>query len=113
MTLKARESTIKTIAELSRQQDDLNKTLLAKQEKLEALEYDPPNDVVISEEELCRQAIVQAYKVIRLEIRNIKEKIISLFWLNRLSSNYMNLNIVVVFFCNDKSIIQIVMYFGK
>lgn len=112
MTLKARESTIKTIAELSRQEDDLNKTLLSKQAKLEALEYDPPNDVIISKEELCRQAIVQAYKVIQLDIE-ISRKRLSLFWLIRLSSNYMNLNIVVVLFCNDKSIIQIVMYFGK
>lgn len=38
MTLKARGSTMKTIVELSRQRDDLNKALLANQEELEALQ---------------------------------------------------------------------------
>lgn len=39
-------------------------TIMAKQTKLEALEFDPSNDDFISEEELCKQDTVHAYEVI-------------------------------------------------
>lgn len=63
-TLKAREETIKTLTNLSRQNDDLTKTFLAKQAKLEALKSDPMNNLTIREEELWRHTTFQAYKAI-------------------------------------------------
>lgn len=45
---------MKTITEASRWQDDLNKAFLAKQVELEAFEFDPSNNVIVTEEELHR-----------------------------------------------------------
>lgn len=41
-------------------------TFLAKQVELEAIESDPYNDDVISEDELCKQVTAQACEVILL-----------------------------------------------
>lgn len=66
---------MKTITNLFRQHDDLNKTFLAKQTQLEALKSDPVNNLTVSEEELWRHTTLQAYDIIQLEMRDVKEKI--------------------------------------
>lgn len=49
---------LKTITELSRWREELNKTFMAKQTELEALESNRSIDVVASEEGLCSQVTI-------------------------------------------------------
>lgn len=65
--IKAREETVKTISEFSRMRDDLNKGFLAKQVELEALESDPPSNIIVSEEELQRQPLFKPKKLSKLK----------------------------------------------
>lgn len=65
---------METLTDLSRQRDNLCRTLLTEQAKLEALKYDPMINVTVSEEELRSQTTVQAYENIQFEISNVEEK---------------------------------------
>lgn len=58
---------MKTITDLSRQCDDLNETFMAKQVVLEGLKSNPSNNLIVSEEDLRRQATAEVYEAIQLE----------------------------------------------
>lgn len=93
-TLRTCVETMKTITEQSTWQDVLNMTFLAMQVELEALEFDPSNDAIVSKEELRKQAIVQAYEAIQLEIRDVKAQVsFVLIFCVSLTLVCMNLNI--------------------
>lgn len=69
---------MKRIIDLSHQWDKLDRNLIAQQSELEALDACLINKITLNEDELRRQATLQAYEAIQHKIREAKENTKSL-----------------------------------